>query len=143
MALSSRSLPRILLLLVLALVVLLMIAPSSALDFIRFEYDWVDRLVDTLATVTPAGADIDHLAAFGLLGFVAHFGWRRGRSWQVALALLTVAALVEFVQIWIPGRQAAVAHALLDLVGGMAGFGLAWVLSYAWGSESLPRPPAV
>ena len=139
MTLTARSIPRILLLLVLTLVVLSMIAPSSALDFLRFRYGWVDTVVDFLAMITPAGADIDHLLAFGLLGFVAHYGWRRGRSWQVALALLAVAALVEFVQIWIPGRQAAVSHALLDVIGGMSGFGLAWVLSYAWGPHSLPK----
>ena len=139
MALTIRSLPRILLMLVLTLVVISMIVPASALDFLRFEYGWVDTLVDFLAVVTPAGADVDHLTAFGLLGFIAHFGWSKGRAWQVALGILAIAALVEFVQLWIPGRQAAVSHALLDVVGGMSGFGFAWVLTYGWGSRGLPR----
>lgn len=138
MPLSARSFPRIVLLLVLALVVTSMIVPYSVLDFIRFEYGWVDTFIDFLDTITP-GLDMDHLAAFGLLGFAAHFGWSRGRAWQVALAILLVAALVEFVQIWIPGRDAAVSHALLDVTGGMAGFGFAWVLTYAWGARGLPQ----
>jgi len=129
--------------LVLTLVVLSMIVPSSALDFIRFEYGWVDRVVDFLGIVTPAGADIDHFTAFALLGFVAHFGWRRGRSWQVFLGLLTVATLVEVVQLWIPGREAAMSHAMLDVLGGMAGYGLAWVLTYAWAPERVAGHPKV
>jgi len=136
MALTPRSIPRILLLLVLALVVASMVVPASALDFLRFHYGWVDGVVDFLFTVTP-GMDMDHLVAFGLLGFVAHFGWPGGRGWQMALGLLCVATLVEFVQLWVPGRQAAVSHAVLDLVGGMAGFGFAWVLGYAWGEKGL------
>lgn len=123
---------------VLALVVASMIVPSSVLDFIRFRYGWVDAFIDFLFTITP-GLDMDHLMAFGVLGFAAHFGWSKGRAWQVGLGILAVSALVEFVQIWIPGREAAVSHALLDVIGGMAGFGFAWVLTYAWGSRGLPQ----
>jgi hypothetical protein len=141
MALSIRSLPRIVLMLVLALVILSMIVPSSALDFLRFHYGWVDAVMDFLFTVTP-GLDMDHLVAFGLLGFATHFGWTRSRAWQVALGLLCVASLVEFVQLWVPGREAAVSHAMLDLIGGMAGFGFAWVLGYAWGGKGLPDAPS-
>lgn len=138
MPLSARSIPRIILLLVLALVVSSMVVPYSWLDFIRVKYAWVDEVIDFLFTITP-GLDMDHLAAFGVLGFAAHFGWTRGRAWQVGVCILAVAALVEFVQIWIPGRDPAVSHALLDLIGGMAGFGFAWVLTYAWGSRGLPQ----
>lgn len=138
MPLSARSIPRIILVLVLALVVLSMVVPYSTLDFIRFRYAWVDDVIDFLDTITP-GLDMDHLAAFGILGFAAHFGWSEGRAWQVGLSIFTIAALVEFVQIWIPGRDAAVWHALLDVIGGMAGFGFAWVLTYAWGSHGLPQ----
>jgi hypothetical protein len=138
MPLSARSLPRIILLLVFALVVISMILPFSALDFIRFEYRWVDATIDFLDTITP-GLDMDHLGAFGVLGFAAHFGWSRGRAWQVGLAILMVSALVECVQMWVPGRVPAVSHALLDVIGGMGGFGLAWVLTYAWGGAGLPQ----
>jgi len=141
MSISVRSIPRITLLLVLALVVLSMIAPASVLDFLRFEYDWVDRSIDFTFAVFP-GADVDHLLAFALLGFVTYFGWSQGRAWQVALGMLCVGSLVEFVQLWIPGRDAAVSHAMLDMIGGMAGFGFAWVLGYAWGSMGLPENPA-
>jgi hypothetical protein len=141
MALSTRSLPRIALMLVLALVVISMIVRSSAVDFLRLQYGWVDTVIDFVFTVTP-GLDLDHLIAFGLLGFTAYFGWARSRAWQVALGLLCVASLVEFVQLWIPGREAAVSHALLDVIGGMSGFGFAWVLGYAWGGKGLPQQPA-
>jgi hypothetical protein len=138
MPFRARIFPRIILVMVLALVVTSMIVPSSVLDFIRFRYGWIDAVIDFLFTATP-GLDMDHLTAFGVLGFAAHFGWSRGRAWQVGLGILAVAALVEFIQIWIPGRDPAVTHALLDLIGGMAGFGFAWVLTYAWGSRGLPQ----
>jgi len=140
MTLSSRSVPRIALMLVLAFVVISMIVPSSALDFLRIQYDWVDTVEDFIFTVTP-GVDFDHLAAFGVLGFIARFGWPRGRAWQIAVGCIAVAALVEIVQIWIPGREAALSHAALDVIGGLAGFGLAWVVTFAWGKQSLPEHP--
>jgi hypothetical protein len=138
MSLPSRSLSRIALMLVLALVIVSMIVPSSAFDFLRIQYGWIDGFVEFLYTISP-GFEIDHLISFGALGFVAHFGWPRGRAWQVALGCLAVAALVEIIQIWIPGREAAVSHALLDVVGGMAGFAFAWVISYAWGTQAMPE----
>src|SRR5689334_4910383 len=138
MTLSSRSVPRILLMLVLALVVISMIVPYSALDFLRLRYVWLDQVADFLFAVMP-GIDFDHLIAFGLVGFMAPFGWPRGRAWQVGLGLFAIATLTEFVQIWIPGREAAVSHALLDVIGGMAGFGFAWVVGYAWGGKGLPE----
>jgi len=141
MSLVLRSLPRITLLLVLALVIVWMIAPASALDFLRLEYGWVDRTIDFAYAAIP-GADLDHLLAFALLGFVTHFGWAQGRAWQVALGMLCVGSLVEVVQLWIPGRDAAVSHAMLDTIGGMAGFGFAWVVAYAWGGKGLPEDPA-
>lgn len=124
------------LLLVLTLVVLIMVLPGSALEFLREEYAWVHALAEFLDTVSP-GVDLDHLAAFAALGFAARFGWPSGRAWQVAIGLMGLAALIEFVQLWIPGRVSSPVHGLMDLVGGMAGFGLAWLLTYAWGSEGL------
>ena len=138
MSLSSRSLPRITLMLVVALVVISMIVPYSALDFLRLRYAWLDNVSDFLFAVAP-GVDGDHLIAFGLVGFMAPFGWPRGRAWQVALGLLAVASLVEFVQLWVPGRDPAVSHAVLDVIGGMSGFGFAWVLGYAWGGKGMPE----
>jgi len=138
MTLTSRSIPRIVLMLVLALVVISMIVPSSALDFLRIQYDWVDSVIDFVFSVVP-GIDIDHLLAFGVLGFVAHFGWPRGRAVEMVIGCAALAALVEVIQIWVPGREPALAHAVLDVIGGSAGFGLAWVLTYAWGKQSLPE----
>ena len=123
-------------LLVLALVVISMVIPSSALEFIRFHYGWVDSVVDFLDTITP-GFDMDHLAAFGALGIAVRFGWPRGRFWQVVAGLAVTAGISEFVQMWIPGREAAFTHAMLDIVGGMVGYALAWIVGYAWGPQGL------
>jgi VanZ family protein len=82
---------------------------------------------------------MSHLLSFGGLGFLARFSWPRARPRNVATAIVVVAVLVEIVQIWVPGREAAVSHAVLEALGGLAGFGIAWVLTYAWGSGSLPE----
>ena len=73
------------------------------------------------------------------MGFAAHFGWRRWRAWHVALGALLVASLAEVVQLWVPGREPAVSHAILDLLGAVLGFTIAWLLSYAWSNRSLPQ----
>jgi len=136
MQFPSISLHRIIFLLTLAFVMLVMLAPSSALEFLRVEYSWVDRFADFLDLIAP-GVDFDHLSAFVALGFAVRFGWPTGRARHVAVGLLALASLTEFIQIWIPGRVASPFHTVMDVVGGMGGFGVAWLLTYAWGHEAL------
>jgi hypothetical protein len=125
-----RSVPRILALLALVLVVALMIVPHSAIEFLRSEYSWLGGAADFMETAAP-GIDLDHLVAFGVLGFALFFGLPRRRGWQIAAALLAIATLTEILQIWIPGRNPMVMHAWLDVIGGLAGYGWAWLLVYA------------
>jgi hypothetical protein len=132
-----KSLLRTCLLLVLLGVVAGMVVPYSTIEYVLREFKGVKHLLNFLDTVAP-GFELDHLLSFGVLGFVAHFAWRKGRAWQVAAGILAVAALVETVQIWIPGREAAVSHAILAFLGGVVGFTAAWLSTYAWGGESVP-----
>lgn len=78
------------------------------------------------------------MLAFGVFAFLTHLVWRGVRAWHVAIGVLTLATLMELVQILIPGRVPALVHVLMDVVGGVAGFGIAWLFTCAWGSESLP-----
>ena len=69
-------------------------------------------------------------ALFVPLGFLGHRWWRAGSapSWATASATLTticlVAASMELVQIFLPGRSASVADVFSDAIGAMAGAGL-------------------
>jgi hypothetical protein len=136
MQLTSRSVPRILLLVVLALVVASMVVPRSALDFLRLEYAWAHEVAEFLDTIVP-GMDFDHVTAFAALGLMARFGWPRGRAAHVILGIMLVAAITEAAQIWIPGRSAEATHAMLDVCGGLIGYGFASLVAYAWGPQSL------
>jgi hypothetical protein len=139
MHVGLKSAFRILLLLVLAVVVTAMVVPYSALEFVLREFACLRSAMNFLDTVAPA-FEMDSLLSFGALGFAAHFGCQGRQPWRVAIAVGAVAVFVEIVQVWMPGREAAVSHAILDLLGGVCGFGIAWLLTYAWGSESLPDP---
>lgn len=127
---------RALLVLALAVVVTAMVVPFSVIEHVLAEHAWARTVAGFLDSVAP-GHQLDFLLPFAALGFVTRFGWRTGRFWQVAVGLFVVAACVEFVQIWTPGREAAAGHVLLDVLGGMFGFLVAWLATYAWGSEAV------
>ena len=122
---------------VLAIVVTTLIVPYSVIEALFRKFGWIGRAADFLDTVAP-GLEMSHLLSFGALGFLARFSWPRAAPRKIALSLAGVAVLVEVVQIWVPGRQAAVSHAVLEALGAVVGFGIAWVLTYAWGAGSLP-----
>ncbi|MEJ8836799.1 VanZ family protein [Ramlibacter sp. AN1133] len=122
----------------LAMVIATLVVPYAVVEDLFKRFGWLGNAVDFLDTVAP-GLEVSHLLSFGALGFLARFSWPKARARNVAIAVVTVAVVVEFVQIWVPGRQAAVSHAILESLGGLAGFGIAWVLTYAWGSSSLPE----
>lgn len=138
MPVSRKSALRILLLSALAVVIATLVVPYVVVEDLFKRFGWLGHAVDFLDTVAP-GLEVSHLLSFGALGFLARFSWPKARARNVAIAVVTVAVAVEFVQVWVPGRQAALSHAILESLGGLAGFGIAWVLTYAWGSGSLPE----
>jgi hypothetical protein len=138
MPVSRKSALRILLLVALVVVVATLVVPYDVVERLFQKFGWIGRAADFLDTVAP-GLEMSHVLSFGLLGFLARFSWPRARPRQVAIAIVAVAAVVEAVQRFVPGREAALSHALLEALGGLAGFGIAWVLTYAWGSGSLPE----
>jgi hypothetical protein len=136
MTVIRKSFLRALLVLALALVVTAMVVPFSTIEFILAEFAWARGLARFLDSVAP-GHQLDYVLPFAALGFLARFGWRTGRSWQVAGAIAVVAGCVELAQIWAPDREPAVGHVILDVLGGAFGFLVAWLATYAWGSEGV------
>jgi glycopeptide antibiotics resistance protein len=127
---------RAVLLVALGIVVAAMVIPASAVAALFTQFGSLRRFTNFLDTVGPA-IELDHVLAFAALGLVAYFAWRC-RTWQAAVGFGSIAVAIELVQLWIPGRDAAVSHALLDTVGGVIGFSLARALSYACGGPRLP-----
>lgn len=138
MSLTRKSVSRAALLLLLVVVVATMILPYRMVEGVLRNFAWVGNALDLLDTIAP-GLEATHLISFAVLGFVARFSWPNRHPARVGVGVVVVAVMVEFIQIWVPGREAAVTHAVLETLGGWAGLGLAWIVSYAWGTESLPE----
>ena len=134
-----KSLARIALLFVLALVVLSMVVPNTALSFLRSEYRWLGSFVNRVEWLWP-GVDMDHVVAFATLGAAARLALGPGHTRWAVLSLALVAAGTEFIQFWVPGRTALVADALLDVAGGLAGYLAVALLGVGAGLLSRPRP---
>jgi len=137
MSVRRKFLLRAVLLLLLGAVVAVMILPYTMVSGLMRRFAWMGETLDFLDTIAP-GLEMSHLLAFAALGFLARFAWPRRRAAHILGGVLVVAAFVEIVQIWVPGRYAAVSHGVLETLGGAAGFAIAWVLTYAWGAEGLP-----
>ncbi len=112
---------RISLLLALLLVTSALLAPYSAIARVHEQFGWIARLETWLTSVVP-GLDLDHLAAFAALGFLAPLAGVRPRFGTAALALLGFAVLTELAQGLVPGRSPQVSDLVLDVLGGGMGY---------------------
>jgi VanZ family protein len=82
------------------------------------------------ATMTTGWDKLNHALAFGALSLSACFsGPRSGRSvFMVSVGLMAFGALIEVLQLQVPGREADLRDLMADGVGVMLGFGAALVL---------------
>src|SRR6266550_1110071 len=80
---------------------------------------------------TPLPPYLEHLAAFGISGLLFSIGYRSRRAF-VALAGIGFTAVLEGLQIWVPGRHAR----LFDLAMDASGF----CMELVWSSLYPDRP---
>jgi VanZ family protein len=71
---------------------------------------------------------LEHVAAFGFSGLLFSIGYRSRRA-LVLLAGIVFAALLEFLQIWVPGRHARWIDLAMDTSGFCIGTGVRVVVS--------------
>ena len=69
---------------------------------------------------TGAGGSVEHFAAYGAVALLLSSGWHHYRG-MVAICLIAMAALLEILQFWVPGRSTAVATAVASKLGVMVG----------------------
>lgn len=122
---ATRLLLRSALFLAFALVTALLVAPYETLDRIHSRFLWLGRSDAWLTSVVP-GLDLDHLAAFAAIGFLAPLAGVRARFGTAALALLAFAVLTELAQGLVPGRSPQLSDLVLDLLGGGMGYLMAY-----------------
>ena len=66
--------------------------------------------------------------AYALTAFVAGCGWPHRRD-SIAVGLFALAGLLEFMQLWVPGRSADVLTVFISGFGGLLGLALSWAVS--------------
>jgi len=118
----------------LSLTAALLLLPGSALAALA---DWL-ALADTPAPQVSGSDKFVHALLFGLCGLTSLRAWgdRRTHAVRTALALALFAVATETLQLWVPGRSASLGDLVADLLGVLAGMGLA-----AWTMRSRPAAP--
>jgi len=87
-----------------------------------------------------ADKHIEHFAAYLIAGSLLALGWRRHRQVLLsAAALAACSAVLEIIQLWVPGRTSSVADFLASTSGAWAGLVLIHVF---WNLRGTPRNAA-
>ena len=104
------------------LVVIAVILPTSALSWLRSDYQiigvpllWLDNASESFAL------DLTHVALFGLVALVMATLWPRTHWWRIGSALLMLAVGSELLQLLVPGREPRVGDVVDDLIGAAIG----------------------
>ena len=97
---------------------------------------WIGVLIIAVLSLVPgaerphtgAPSQIEHYSAYLLVGFVLALGYIQNRGVvTIGLLLVFYACLLEFAQLFIPGRYARVVDALVSAMGAWTGIMLAFV----------------
>ncbi len=93
---------------------------------------WASRQVNDPLSVYIRTDKMQHIIAFGVLGFLA--ATMRSAGWRMrALAgTVTLAIVVEWIQIPIPDRTASLSDLLASIVGVFAGYGFCVATGTMW-----------
>lgn len=77
---------------------------------------------------TGLAGSLEHCAAYAVAGGLLGLGWPL-RTGRILFALVALGALLEVLQLWVPGRSAEVIGALSSGLGGLIGTGAAGFLA--------------
>ena len=91
---------------------------------------WASLVLITFATLSPiqdrpklAGLQLEHFAAFAIMGFAFALGAPR-RTWSLVAMMILSAFVLESAQLLTPDRHGRVLDALVKAIGGGCGVGL-------------------
>ena len=83
------------------------------------------------------GQNGEHALAFILVGLAFGLAYRRNRI-LMACAAVSMAAAIEMLQLWVPGRHARMSDFIVDAAAACAGLAIAAALDWA-NSRMRPR----
>ncbi|MBN8494580.1 MAG: VanZ family protein [Burkholderiales bacterium] len=118
------ALARILLFAAVMLVAVAVLLPNTQLAALRVQWRWFSEAINRVEALWPA-VDMVHVVMFGGVGVLLALAFPAVRQGRLLLAIAVLAAVSEFVQIWVPGRTASVGEAALDVAAGALGLLLA------------------
>ncbi len=109
---------------------------------------WLLALAILILTVVPArlrpetglSSHTEHFGIFVLTGIMFAYGYGR-RLTLVALALVAFAGLIEFLQLFVPGRHARASDLAVDAASACVGVVLASLLGARKLDQSAPSEP--
>ena len=114
------------------IVAVAVLLPNTWLAELRLQWRWFSHMISRTEELWPA-VDMVHVVMFAAVGVLLALAFPAWRFRRLLLAIAVLAAVSEFVQIWVPGRTASVGEAVLDVVAGAAGLllvrGLQWLLA--------------
>ena len=117
-----------------AVVAVAVLLPNTRLAAMREQWQWFSESISWVEQLWPA-VDMVHVVMFcavGLLAALALPGWRFSR---LILAIVVLALVSEFAQLWVPGRTASLGEAVLDVAAASVGLG---IVALARGLGSMP-----
>lgn len=114
--------------------------PNTALAWLRSEIGWLGHSVNWVEALWP-GWDTVHLLMFGVLGLVARLALPRVRLGRLLAGLAVFAAASEMLQYAVPGRTPRMSDFGQDLLGLAVGIALAMVLMFTTRIAARRRRP--
>ena len=116
--------------LVLALILVLVSVslPSADISWMRHRWRWFTYPLDWIESMHSV-VNLVHLFLFLLLGMAMRLALPQRRIAWMFLALVALGVSTELVQFFIPGRQPRVSDAVVDVVAGLAGWGIVHALA--------------
>jgi VanZ family protein len=81
--------------------------------------------------VTPAPSFLEHFTVFLLTGMAFCFGYQ-DRKVVVSVFLPLFAGIIEFAQLWIPGRHSRLSDLLVNIAGALIGIATIAFISKLW-----------
>lgn len=124
----QRHIANIFLAVVLAVVFVSVLLPSSAVGWMRHQWLWFTLPLDWIERVGSA-VNIVHAILFFLLGMAMRLALRDWSFKRSATALLALGILTELLQLFVPGRSARVEDVVVDFIAGVVGWGLVRVVA--------------
>lgn len=118
------------LLLSVALIVVAVLLPNTALRQLRLDHHWFNWLMGWAEMVQRV--NVVHLVIFGLLGATARLALPKVSLARLLPVVALFAAASEVVQFWVPGRTPRMVDMAQDVLGALIGVLLVSGLAAGW-----------